>query len=93
MIPRATTDDYSASSSCDTAPDSSTYFGGIHPGKSHGQDFSSTLTAPDEAFYTSLALFQMALDEWLPCFVAENDFKFESQPHAAPFEVLRYTPS
>ena len=69
---RSIADGFSASLSCHTAPDPSSYFGVVHPGKTHVQDFSSPLTEPEEAFYTSLALFQMALDEWLPCFFTRN---------------------
>jgi len=58
--------------SCHTAPDESSYFGVVYRGKTHVKDLSSPLTEPEEPFYTSLALFEMALDEWLPCFFHEN---------------------
>ena len=37
------------------------------------KDLFSYLTEPAEPFYTSLALFQVALDEWLPCFMASSN--------------------
>lgn len=71
-MPPAITDRYSAPFSCYTAPDPSSYFGVVYRGETHAKDLSSALTEPDEPFYTSLALFQMALDEWLPCFFSKN---------------------
>jgi len=41
------------------------------------KDLFSYLREPAEPFYTSLALFQVALDEWLPCFVSSGD---DTQP-------------
>ncbi|KAF9787086.1 peptidase S28 [Thelephora terrestris] len=57
---------------CYTAPDPSSYFGIVYPGKTHAKDLASSFAEPEEAFYTSLALFQMALDEWLPCFLSKD---------------------
>ncbi|KAF9651937.1 peptidase S28 [Thelephora ganbajun] len=57
---------------CYTAPNESFYFGIVYRGETHVKDLYSPLTEPVEPFYTSLALFQMALDEWLPCFSSKN---------------------
>jgi len=37
------------------------------------KDLFSYLTEPTEPFYTSLALFEVALDEWLPCFTSSGN--------------------
>lgn len=58
--------------SCHTTPDESSYFGVVFRGEVHVSDFTSSITEPTEPFYTSLALFQMALDKWLPCFFPNN---------------------
>jgi len=67
-MPSTIADLYSVSFSCYTAPYPWNYFGVVYRGETHAKDLASYLTEPDEPFYTSLALFQMALDEWLPCF-------------------------
>jgi hypothetical protein len=69
---QATADDDFLSFSCYTAPDPSSYFGIVYPGKTHAKDLASSFAEPEEAFHTSLALFQMALDEWLPCFLSKD---------------------
>ena len=71
-ILQASANGYFASLSCYTAPDPSSYYGIVHPGKVHVQDFSSSFAEPEEAFYAGLALFQMGLDEWLPCFFTKD---------------------
>lgn len=59
--------------SCHTKPPSNNYFGVIYRGREHCSDLASQLKEPSEPFYTSLALFQLALDEWLPCFDRKLD--------------------
>jgi hypothetical protein len=59
--------------SCHTAPDESSYFGVVYRGETHVKDLYSQLTEPSEPFYTSLALFEVALDEWLPCFASSGN--------------------
>jgi len=58
---------------CHTAPNASSYFGVVHRGQTHVKDMFSYLTEPTEPFYTSLALFEVALDEWLPCFMSSGN--------------------
>ena len=60
--------------SCHTAPDESSYFGAVYRGESHVKDLVSYFTEPTEPFYTSLALFEVALDEWLPCFASSGNY-------------------
>jgi len=63
----------SAIPQCHTAPDPSSYFGVVYRGREHCSDLSSPIGEPLEPFYTSLSLFEMALDEWLPCFWQKLD--------------------
>ena len=72
MVLSGITDNHTVPFSCHTAPDASSYFGVVYRGEVHVKDLFSTLTEPIEAFYTSLALFEMALDEWLPCFFSNS---------------------
>ena len=73
MIPSGITDQRAASFSCHTAPNESSYFGVVYRGETHVKDLFSYLTEPTEPFYTSLALFEVALDEWLPCFTSSGN--------------------
>ena len=65
--------------SCNTAPHESSYFGVVYRGEIHAKDLFSYLTEPTEPFYTSLALFEVALDEWLPCFASSVNNTLLSQ--------------
>lgn len=68
MVLSTITKEYLALFRCHTAPDPSSYFGVVHPGQTHVKDLASLLADPQEPLFTSLSLFEMALDEWLPCF-------------------------
>jgi len=73
IIPSVVPDHCAASSSCNTPPNESSYFGVVYRGETHVSDLFSYLTEPAEPFYTSLALFEVALDEWLPCFASSGN--------------------
>lgn len=57
-----------AFSRCDSTHNSSSYFGITYPNRGHMPDRYTPLDVPDIAFYTSLKIFEMALEQWLPCF-------------------------
>jgi hypothetical protein len=49
----------------------------VYRGREHCSDLESQIGEPNEPFYTSLSLFEMALDEWLPCFKQKMEQKVE----------------
>ncbi|KAF7317945.1 Peptidase S28 [Mycena kentingensis (nom. inval.)] len=73
---------------CNVAPDPDTFFGMVYANMVHVSDMRTLLVQDEnhsgfktvgfyspisqEPFYTGLGLFQLALDEWLPCFGGNN---------------------